>query len=1226
MKKIFTILSVVAMAFTLNATSTWSGLRIMLDPGHGGHDCGACGYNSQKPHEADLVLLCSNTLYPKLTALGAPVSRTRLDDTFIALQTRKALSVSYDPYIFCSIHLNASTAHTASGTETWYYWTTGNSLNLANKVQAQLLEQMGRTNRGVQRNGWTVITGSASVPAILTEGEFVDNQSAWNYLKDETGTGFANWVKGHLYGFYDHFNQTLGKDITNPKTTSTDPTPTTNPTLKVSTTSLYFDARRGSTETLSFTVTGTDLSGNITVTSSNSMFTVDNATLGSSGGTVKVKFTPPTDASTMAAGDFSGYKITVKNTTDGTSYSKTVKITGHLGEKLLTNLSKQWRRCQAAGNVDKTISASVFGYDPTLIRNFAYYQGKLYCVYNGTDILVLNALNGYKIGFLKKGTTILESTLQLCDVKVLDGVIFACSLAINGTDKGLRIYQWDSDDSYPKRIYTTTNFRDCDRLGDCMEVTGDVNGTLYFTFANDNSEIASSPKTQILQYIRKMKDSSTGVADSAVWSLWRAPVYRNDGSTQLSTKGNTRAYRLSGKKWWIDGKDSYPTLVKANDDETAAISQNITIDTGESWGSSFHDFTWGDDHYVANIVFNGKVYDKNGNMVSDYNYKGARVRLSLDAEKDYSRVYQVKDYPNDTIGLGIDSRNTNATADLVIDTDSQNYVWIWEYSTTHGIGCYGYGTLPTYTLPSSITPDAAITISDTDVILDTEVGKSASTGITVSGTDLVGDITISLGGTDKGMFSIDTKKITQANAQGVVVVTYTPTEAGTHTATLTIKSTQVASQTVTIVGTATESDIPDPDYQFVDLIPSLTEGWCYSVNRGNLAQAPWFSSESPWSRSIEVINGHLYVLNHQNWGTDPVINIVDAYTGTQLGTLSTEGVNDVSCAAKLSSLSKIGNQLIACNYASATHTLTVYKWASDTSDPEIILQDSAHGGAYVGMITASGTMSDGYLWFCSPAICSVIRYKISNGDVNSTPEVIKLANEWTIWGNFANVYPDDNDTFWVACDKMQPVRYNNKGEVVETLPVAALGSAVAPSAGTDVVIVPFGERKYMGAVTYAGSNANGLNSGALALIDLTSGAEAATAPVGVYPSDGYASDLRNTNFISSVAAELTDKNTTINLWTLVPQQGVAYYYYQGLIASGIESEWAQPWQLVTRACQVSTTAPVALIEVYTLSGSMVKSSHGEPIDCSSLPAGVYIARAIGLDRHTQVAKITVAKR
>jgi N-acetylmuramoyl-L-alanine amidase len=93
--------------------------RIVIDPGHGGHDTGTVGPNGLE--EKDLVLEVGKRLGKLLeTRLGAEVVYTRKDDTFIPLETRTAIANRERADLFVSIHANSSRDPAARGVETYY--------------------------------------------------------------------------------------------------------------------------------------------------------------------------------------------------------------------------------------------------------------------------------------------------------------------------------------------------------------------------------------------------------------------------------------------------------------------------------------------------------------------------------------------------------------------------------------------------------------------------------------------------------------------------------------------------------------------------------------------------------------------------------------------------------------------------------------------------------------------------------------------------------------------------------------------------------------------------------------------------------------------------------------------------------------------------------------------------------------------------------------------------
>lgn len=88
---------------------------------------------------------------------------------------------------------------------------------------------------------------------------------------------------------------------------------------------------------------------------------------------------------------------------------------------------------------------------------------------------------------------------------------------------------------------------------------------------------------------------------------------------------------------------------------------------------------------------------------------------------------------------------------------------------------------------------------------NTEANTSSTQTFTLSGKNLTGDATLSLSGTNADLFSVTPTTVTPTGGvikDEEITVTYTPTEAGTHTATLTISSKGANEQKITLNGTA----------------------------------------------------------------------------------------------------------------------------------------------------------------------------------------------------------------------------------------------------------------------------------------------------------------------------------------------------------------------------------------------------------------------------------------
>jgi len=99
--------------------------RIVIDPGHGGHDTGTIGPTGLR--EKDVVLDVGLRLKKLLERkVGCEVVMTRSDDTFIPLEERTAIANARAADLFVSIHANASRDRSARGIETYYLNFTSN--------------------------------------------------------------------------------------------------------------------------------------------------------------------------------------------------------------------------------------------------------------------------------------------------------------------------------------------------------------------------------------------------------------------------------------------------------------------------------------------------------------------------------------------------------------------------------------------------------------------------------------------------------------------------------------------------------------------------------------------------------------------------------------------------------------------------------------------------------------------------------------------------------------------------------------------------------------------------------------------------------------------------------------------------------------------------------------------------------------------------------------------
>jgi N-acetylmuramoyl-L-alanine amidase len=230
-----------ALAAKVDAKAAQSPIkRIVIDPGHGGHDTGTISASGMR--EKDLVLDVGRRLraYIKHNYPDVEVIMTRDSDRFVALEERTAIANSQRADLFISIHANASPSRAASGVETFFLSpdrapvedlqaaarenaklavektgnkpepmfatvTVGNrvaeSRELARYIQSGLVRGIGaqspRTamNRGVKHAPFVVLVGAA-MPSVLAEVSFLSNPKDDELL--QTGP-FRERIAASLY-------------------------------------------------------------------------------------------------------------------------------------------------------------------------------------------------------------------------------------------------------------------------------------------------------------------------------------------------------------------------------------------------------------------------------------------------------------------------------------------------------------------------------------------------------------------------------------------------------------------------------------------------------------------------------------------------------------------------------------------------------------------------------------------------------------------------------------------------------------------------------------------------------------------------------------------------------------------------------------------------------------------------------------------------------------------
>jgi N-acetylmuramoyl-L-alanine amidase len=228
--------------------------RIIIDPGHGGHDQGTTGPGGML--EKNLVLSLAHVLKTMLEQkLGAEVFLTRDDDTFIPLEERTAFANQHHADLLISIHANSSRIQSISGVETYYLDfaktdaereiaarenATSNknvsdledfikkiakadksaeSRELASLIQQNLYTGARKLfpsthNRGVRSAPFVVLIG-ANMPSVLAEVAFISNPKDEKLLNKKMN---QEALAKALYAGIEGYVNTLGNETVHNQT------------------------------------------------------------------------------------------------------------------------------------------------------------------------------------------------------------------------------------------------------------------------------------------------------------------------------------------------------------------------------------------------------------------------------------------------------------------------------------------------------------------------------------------------------------------------------------------------------------------------------------------------------------------------------------------------------------------------------------------------------------------------------------------------------------------------------------------------------------------------------------------------------------------------------------------------------------------------------------------------------------------------------------------------
>ncbi len=207
--------------------------KIVIDAGHGGKDPGNLGSRS-KEKDINLAVALLVGKYIKENLPDVEVIYTRKDDSFPTLKERPMIANNNKADLFVSIHSNSAANKSAFGTETFVMGTKHfdanfdivkrensvilleenyeenyegfdpaspesymmfnlmskvyfeNSVTLADQIESQFKDRVGRKSRGVKQGPFYVLW-TPSMPSVLVELGFLSNSEEERFLMSPAG-------------------------------------------------------------------------------------------------------------------------------------------------------------------------------------------------------------------------------------------------------------------------------------------------------------------------------------------------------------------------------------------------------------------------------------------------------------------------------------------------------------------------------------------------------------------------------------------------------------------------------------------------------------------------------------------------------------------------------------------------------------------------------------------------------------------------------------------------------------------------------------------------------------------------------------------------------------------------------------------------------------------------------------------------------------------------------
>ena len=336
-----------------------------------------------------------------------------------------------------------------------------------------------------------------------------------------------------------------------------------------------------------------------------------------------------------------------------------------------------------------------------------------------------------------------------------------------------------------------------------------------------------------------------------------------------------------------------------------------------------------------------------------------------------------------------------------------NFGWSGEGNAWCSLNSFGYSSynfnvyqqMVIGIQPPSTTSTPTLSVSPSTLSFSATAGQTATKTFTVTGTDLTGNVTVAL--TDaNGVYSVSPTTISASSAASgaTVTVTYNPTAAGSHSATIKVSSTGATDKTVSVSGTATaaalETYTPVMSAASTSYITtnSFRANWTDQTSSSNVTsytlQVTEKGSTPAISQLASIDLSNVEQVTNSNGYLSDVSSSIATYLGTgwsastyvyaNTGMLITKG-NLVSPTYSLSGYSKVTVKVKAYSYYSSYYGNATLSVATGSGSATQDLTDTNTEYTFVLDCSSSDNVTIG----SSSNYISVSNIEIYAGDASS---------------------------------------------------------------------------------------------------------------------------------------------------------------------------------------------------------------------------------------------------